>query len=43
MFYLGDVPCATQNYERVKNADWKNQILLKILHLWILQKNHNTI
>lgn len=22
MFYLGDVPCATQNYERVKNADW---------------------
>ena len=22
LFYLGDVPCATQNYERVKNADW---------------------
>ena len=21
-FYLGDVPCATQNYERVRNADW---------------------
>jgi len=22
LFYLGDVPCATQNYDRVKNVDW---------------------
>ena len=22
LFYLGDVPCALQNYDKVKNADW---------------------
>ena len=22
LFYLGDVPCAEQNYEKVKNSDW---------------------
>ncbi len=37
LFYLGDVPCAEENYEKVKNADW-------VLHevFWTSEKNKYT-
>ena len=34
LFYLGDMPCAEQNYKKIKNADW-------VLHeaFWTSEKN----